>query len=271
MAQDENNVVVESVAEKTAQTGSPQVEETPTESQTPKDNASPAGVPDDLPDDEHERRRAFQEQRQEIKRLKEESLLRQRSESAFAPFRQQVAPTANLATNVRVDDYTDPLTGEINRPAYNAAVEAVAARQAAVMAQQSVQDQLDEYSARQTYPELFKDPDLEQEIADRWFASKMRGESQSVSEIAERVAKRFAKAVSKAEKLGAEKALEQVAPKEQAALSAQSQSASSSRRSLSDEEFEKLKLASRGGRLSSDTESTMAVAARMRNIPWANK
>ena len=270
MDQVDTKAVVEKEVETTTQTESPQVEAPTTEVQTPKEQVTPEGAPDELPASEEERRRAFQEQRLEIKRLKEESRARQRSESAFAPFR--AAPVVDQTT-VNVQTYTDPTTGETNWAAYDQAVNAriQRAEQLATMANQTVDERLDERDARTKHPELFADPEVEQEIADRWFASKMRGESASVSEIADRVAKRFAKAVSKAEKIGAEKALEQVSPKEQAALSVQSQTSAPSRQATSDAEFEKLRLVSRGGRLAGDEDSTNAIAARMRNIPWANK
>ena len=270
MDQVENKAVEQKAVETTTQTESPQVEAQTTEEQTPKGQATPEEVPDEIPANEQERRRAFQEQRLEIKRLKEESRARQQSESAFAPFR--AAPAVDQSA-VNVQTYTDPLTGETNWAAYDQAVNAriQRAEQLATMANQTVEEKLDERDARQKYPDLFADPEVEQEIADRWFASKMRGETYSVSEIADRVAKRFAKAVSKAEKSGAEKALEQVSPKEQAALSVQSQTSAPNRQAQSDEEYEKLRLQSRGGRLASDTDSTMAIAYRMKNIPWANK
>ena len=65
----------------------------------------------------------------------------------------------------------------------------------------------------------------------------MRGENPTVSEIAGRVAKRFGTAVSKAEKIGAEKILEEVYPKEQAALAAQGGTSTSNRNQISNEEY----------------------------------
>jgi len=257
----------EKVVEETTQTDSPKVEVPTTEEQTIQEAKTDSQVTEDLPVDEEEQRRAFQAQRLEIKRLKEEKEARVKSESAFDVFRPKEAPVAS-SIPIRVEDFTDPYTGEVNWNAYNTAVNNTlqnVQKTARFEAQQTTQEIIDENNARSNYPDLFADRETEQEIADRWFAAKMRGENMSVSEIAKRVAKRFGSAVSKAEKIGAEKILEEVSPKEQAALAAEGETSTSSRQQLSDEEFERLKRQSRG----KGSEAEDAIATRLKAVPYS--
>lgn len=263
MDETKKDAVAQSAPETTGVTESPRVEVPTTEAQTTVENANQPRELDDPKFQTDEERRAFQKMRLENKQLRDEIEGRRRNESAFAPFRTQVA-TPNLAQGLRVEDFTDPLTGEVNRPAYNAAQEAVKAQQVAQLAQQSVGEQIDEYQARQKHPELFADPEIEQEIADRWFAAKMRGEQTSISEVSERVAKRYQKAVSKAEKIGAEKALTEVTPKEQAALAASSQTSAPSRQASAIEDREQLRTQVRQGK-------DDALAALMKSVPYVNR
>jgi len=260
---EEKNVVEEKAADVTAQTSPPQVEAPLTEEQTSQETDSQ--VTDELPVDVEEQRRAFQEQRLEIKRLKEENEARAKSESAFKVFRPQ-APQAQ-SNPIRVEDFKDPYTGELDLDRYNGAVNNAllnAKQGARYEAQQAVEERLDEDKARTKYPELFADAETEQEIADRWFAARMRGENPTVSDIAGRVAKRFTTAVSKAEKIGAEKILEEVSPKEQASLAAEGGTSYSSRNQISDDEFERLKRQSRGR----DSSAEEAIAKRLKGIPY---
>ena len=221
----------------------------------------------DLPADIKEQRRAFQEQRLEIKRLREEAAKRERSESAFNAFRAQTPPVGQ-PVELRIENFTNPATGETDYAAYNQAVNQVitqqASQNAAYIAQQTTKELLDENNARQKHPELFADQETEQEIADRWLAAKMRGENPSISEIADRVAKRFKRAISSAEKVGAEKILTEVSEKEKAGLSASSQTAQPARQQASQEDLERLQTQTRRG----DDD---AIAARISRIPWANK
>jgi len=258
---DEKNVVEQKAVEtETTQTSPPQVEAQTTEEQTvPKEQTS-----DDLPKTEEEQRRAFQEQRLEIKRLKEEKEARTKAESAFAPFRQR--PVPGQVASVQVQNFTDPVTGIVDWNRYDQAVNG-RIRQAeslAVQASDSVEERIDEMQARQKYPDLFSDQEIEREIADKWLAAKMRGEDVTISSISEKVAKKYQKAVTKAEKIGAEKMLNEVSSKEQGSLSASAQSASANRSLSSQEELEKLRVRSRGkGR-----ESEAAVVERLKGIPW---
>jgi hypothetical protein len=261
----EDNVAEQKEVDVATQTSPPQVEAPPTEEQTNQVNTD-SQVTDELPVDVEEQRRAFQEQRLEIKRLREEKEARAKSESAFDVFRPKAVPQTQSGP-IRVEDYTDPYTGVLDTNRYNEAVNnklQFAEQNARFTAQQTVQETLDENKAKDKYPELFADPETEQEIADRWFAARMRGENPSVFDIAGRVAKRFGTAVSKAEKIGAEKILEQVSPKEQAALAAEGGTSFTSRNQLSNDEFETLRRQSRGR----DSSAEDAVAKRLKRIPY---
>lgn len=255
----QENVAVESEVETTTQTESPQVEVPSAEEQTaqvevdqPKQEQV-SDVKSEEPNDPREH---------QIKRLADENrrLKSERQGSAFDAFRPQTLPAGN---SVDVNNYTDEY-GSVNWNAYNAAVNNHIQQVASVQATQAVQEQLDEQNARSKHPELFEDQDTEQEIADRWVAAKLRGEQVSITDIAERIAKRNSKDVSKAEKRGAEKILQEVTPKEQAGLSAPSQTSQGARQTQSDEEHELLSERTRVG----DED---AIVARLRNIPWANK
>lgn len=213
-----------------------------------------------------EQRRAFQEQRQEIKRLKEQVAVREKSESAFNAFRPQTPPVSQPNV-VRVENYTDPVTGETNWSGYNQAVaqrEQQVISQAQFAAKQTVEEMLDENNARTKFPEVMNNRETEQEVADRWFAAKMRGEIPSIAEIAERVAKRDSKTISKAEKIGAEKAFNEISEKEKAGLQATGQTSEPARQVASQEETADLSFKTQRGDYS-------AVTARVSKIPWANK
>lgn len=255
----EENAVVEKAAEETAQTSSPPVEVPATEEQTAstQDDQPVKEQVSDVESEEPKDPREFQ-----IKRLAEENkrLKQERQGSAFDAFRPQALPATS---QVDVNNYTDEY-GSVNWNAYNAAVNSHIQQVASVQAQQAVQDQLDEQNARTKHPELFEDPETEQEIADKWIAAKLRGENLSVSVIADRLHKRLSKDVSKAEKRGAEKILQEVSTKEQAGLSASGQTSQGAAQLMSDEEHELLSERTRVG----DAD---AIVARLRNIPWANK
>jgi len=271
MADQKSDMAEEKEVEtETTQTESPTVESPITGDETAQtEEVSKTPVvekSDDLPEDNEEQRRAFQEMRQEIKRLKTEKVVREKSESAFNVLRPQVPPTSQPGP-VRVEDYQDSLTGETNWTAYNNAVNNALTQNRQIAnyeAQQSTQELIDENNARNKHPELFADPEAEEEIASRYLFYKLRGENVSVSDIAERVAKRYSKAVSKAEKIGAEKALNEVTEKETAGLTASSQNSEPARKTDSLEEVERLSVQTRGG-------NDDALTARISKIPWANK
>jgi len=252
----------EKVVDETTQTSSPEVEVPATQEQT----GEKPQVSEELPEDTEEQRRAFQNMRQELKRLKEEKEARVKSESAFDVFRPKVTPQPQVGP-IRVEDYQDPYSGEVDWSRYNNAVNTALAQTqqtARFEAQRTSEEIIDENNARNKYPEVFEDSDLEEEAAARWLFDRMSGKNTPLTKIAESIARKSSKAVAKAEKIGAEKILEEVTPKEQAALAAAGETSASSRQAISDEEFEKLQRQSRGkGRLSEE-----AIAQRLKGVPW---
>lgn len=232
MDQQETNVAAQPVVEnETTQASSPQAEAQPTVVQTNENSDVESSM-------SPEQRKAFQDMRLENKRLKEETQGRLTNESAFAPFKYQ----APIEPNGYIDE----------------------AARIRTEAAQAAREEVDEVLARQKFPQLFADREIEQEIADRWFSAKMRGENVSISQLAEKVNKRVQSTIEKAEIKGAQKALEQVTPKEQAALAASSQSSSAANAISSSEDLDRLRTATRFG-------SEDAIVARLKNIPWANK
>lgn len=258
------------VETETTQVVPPATEESTTGTQTmsekPLDQGSGTESEADLPVTTEEQRRAFQEQRQEIKRLKEEVASREKSESAFNAFRAPTPPTMQPG-EIRIEDFIDPTTGMPDYAAFNRAVNTnlQATRQSAnYVAQQTAQELIDENNARQKFPDLFADRDTELEIADRWIAAKIRGENPSILSIADRIAKRNQQAVSKAEKIGKEIAFNEVSEKEKAGLSVSGQTSAPARQESSQEDLANLSEKTRRG----DDD---AVASRISKIPWANK
>lgn len=213
-----------------------------------------------------EQRRAFQEQRLEIKRLKEERETQPDEESAFDAFR---APTPPVSSGpVDVQQFTDPITGETNWQGFNQAQqqrEQQILQQARAEANQTVEERLDEERARAKFPDLFSNPATEKAIAAQWFMdSKFAGKPVSITQVASEFARNFKQAVSKAEKIGAERVLNEVSEKEQAGLNAQSQSSQGQAQATSQEEAERLSVGTRRG-------NDDAITARLSKIPWANK
>jgi hypothetical protein len=253
----------EKVVEETTQDSSPESEAPATQEQTDLEESQ---VSDELPEDSEEQRRAFQSMRQELKRLKEEKGARAKSESAFDVFRPKTEPQPQVGP-IRVEDYQDPYSGEVDWNRYNGAVNnAIAQTQqtARSEAQRTTEELIDENTARSKYPEVFEDSDLEEEAAARWLFDRMNGKNTPLTKIAKNISDKVSKAVTKAEKIGAEKILEEVTPKEQAALAAAGETSAGSRQTLSDDEFEKLQRQSRGkGRLSEE-----AIATRLKGVPW---
>ena len=267
---DEQKAEEKVVETETTQVAPPTTEEPTTEVQTEVKVSDDQGTviegSDDMPESVEEQRRAFQEQRQEIKRLKSEMQNRAKGESAFKAFKPQTPPVGQVNA-VNIQDFQDPITGETNWQAYNQQVNSALnqVRQSATYeAQQAVKEELDEQNARSKHPELFNDPEVEQEIADRWIAAKLRGENPTITDIADRVSKRFGKTISKAEKIGAEKILNEVSEKEQASLTVSGQTSQPAQQAASAEQLEEMSMKTRLG----DDDS---LAARMSKIPWANK
>ncbi len=241
-------VAAQTAVEPTTQPSSPQgeVAETQQETQQTQQNVEP-----DLPNDESEARRAFQSQRlenkqlkEELDRLKSEQDGRQRNESAFNSFR---APTQPAVNQVDINQFADPTTGEVNWNAYNGALNANAQSIAANQASQTVKEQLDEYQARSKYPDVFKDKDLEEEVASRYLFNRLNGRNVTVEELAGQVAKKLNKALDKAVQQGAEQALTELSPKEQASLAVTGTTSAPSRAAQSAEEQDALRQKVRHG------------------------
>ena len=265
----DQNTAEENVVEtETTQTESPQVESPITGDKTMQEEdivQTPVAEDAQLPADTEEQRRAFQEMRLENKRLKEEAEARPKAESAFNAFRAQTPPAPTGP--VQVQQFVDPMTGETDWQSYNQAQqvrEQQILAQARYEAKSEVQETLDEERARTKYPDLMNDPVTEKQIASRWFYEKSIGNNVSVTDIAGEFARNFKQAVSKAEKVGAERVLNEVSEKEKAGLTATSQSSQGSARIASQEQNEQLSVGTRRG----DGD---AITARISKIPWANK
>ena len=262
---DENVAVEQAVETDTTQTSSPEVESPITGDETVQGEAvvqTPVVEESEPANMTEEQRRAFQEMRQENKRLKEERESRPR-ESAFDSFRAQ-APV-NLAP-VSPQNFTDEY-GQTNWQAYN---QAQATREQALLSQaknearSEIQEVLDEREARTKFPELMSNPVTEEQIAAKWLYEKVQGRNVSVLEIAEQFSRNFKQAVSKAEKIGAERVLNEVSEKEKAGLTATGQSSQGANRAASQEDAYKLSVGTRRG-------ESDAITARISKIPWANK
>lgn len=245
MDQNENNVAAQSAVEtETTPTSSPQVEAQPTVAQTADSSNE---IEADLTPEQskvyssmsEEQRKAFQDMRLENKRLKEETTERLSNESAFAPFKYQ-APA--IESNGYMDD----------------------ASRIRAEAAQAAREEIDEVLARQKYPHLFKDAKLEKQMAATWLYEKLNGKNVTIQDVASQFDREYRTSLERAEKVGAQKALEQVTPKEQAALSASSQSSSAANAITAGEELNQLRSATRFG-------NEDAIVARLKNIPWANK
>lgn len=264
----DNNVAEEQVVETvTTQDSSPASESPITGDETTQEETVQTPVAEESNEQAMtlEQRRAFQEMRLENKRLKEEMEARPKAESAFNAFKAQTPPVPSGP--IRVENFQDPITGETNWQEYNNAQqvrEQQIIQQARFEAQSTVQETLDEERARTKYPELMSDPTTEKQIASRWFYEKAQGNNVSISDIASEFARNFKQAVSKAEKVGAERILNEVSEKEKAGLTAPSQSSQQSARASSNEDSERLVAGTRVG-------NQDAVTARISKIPWANK
>jgi hypothetical protein len=266
---DTNKAEEKMVETETTQVESPTTESPITGDQTAQEETVdqvPSVETSDVPTDIEEQRRAFQEMRIENKRLKEEIESGKSGQSAFTSLRPQTPPVGNIQP-VRIENFQDSITGETNWSAYNNAMQV---REQQILAQarseaaRVTEELVDEQTARNKHPDLFNDKTTEKLIAGRWLFEKMQGNNMSVTQIAEEFARNYKQAVSKAEKIGAEKILNEVTEKEKAGLSASGQTSQPARVATSQEEAQNLSARTRMG----DKD---AVAARLSKIPWANK
>jgi len=198
---DKKVVEEKAVETETTQTSSPQVESPITGDETiqGEDNVQvpvveEADVTESMTE---EQRRAFQDQRLENKRLREELETKPKEDSAFNVFRAQTPPAS--FSPVRVENFIDPITGETNWQGYNQAQqdrEQQIIQGARVEAQSTVQELIDEERARTKYPELMNDPVTEKQIASRWLYEKVQGNNVSISDIAGEFARWNSKSIS---------------------------------------------------------------------------
>lgn len=264
---DEQVAVQKEAETATVQTDSPQVETPITGEQTTQQETVQTPVAEDSDVStgmSEEQRRAFQEMRLENKRLKEEKEVRPQEPSAFDAFKPQV--TTYQTGPIQIGNYQDPITGETNWQDYNQAQqrrEQQILQQARTEAQNTVQETLDEERARRDYPELMSNPVTEKQIASRWLYEKFQGNNVSITNIASEFARNFKQAVSKAEKIGEERALNEVSEKEQASTTVPASSAQA-RVATSFEDQQQLGEQTRRG-------NQDAITARISKIPWANK
>jgi hypothetical protein len=258
-----NNAVVQSAGEETPQVSPPQTEVESSTQQTPTEQ-QPVVVEQNELDDPRE----FQNRRlaEDNRKLKAELEAKAKNESAFDVFRPRQAPVA-APTGVNIYDYVDQESGTVDWNSYNGAVNnAIAQTQqvASYTAQQTTREIIDEQTARTKYPEVFANPELEEQAASMYLFAKMQGRDVSVSDIAAKIARGTSKAIAQAEKAGAEKILSEVSEKEAASLQASTQTSAPARQAASADQLERLRQQSRGrGR-----ESDEAVAVRMSAIGW---
>lgn len=247
----QDQAVEESVVEETTQDSSPQsevqeTEQTPTEVSTePEAQETEEEVSVDEGMNEKQRK-AFQDMRLRNKQLEEklktETVERTKNESAFDMFRRSEQPTS-----VNADSYRDPYTGQVDWTRYNQDVQAVATRNAQIEARNTVNQELDEYKARNKHPELFSDPVMEEEIAAKYLFEIARGNQVTVEQVSDLIAAKYSKAVSQAEKAGEKKALTELTPKEAASLQARGQTSSQSHAQVSSEQEEAIRRQIRSG------------------------
>lgn len=252
-------LAAEQVVEETTQTSSPEVKAPETQEQTEQTQQN---VEPDLPNDETEARRAFQEQRLANKQLKEELEQlrneRQQEPSSFDSFRGQTQP----AGPVDINHFTDQITGEVNWGAYNNAINTNAQQVAAQQARQAVSEQLDEYQARSKYPEVFSDKKAEKQIAALYLFERLNGRNVTIEQLAGEVARGTNKSLEKAAQQGAEKAITELTPKEQASLSAIGTTSAPARQAQSAQDDLSRRLTIRQGGRSADDALAAALRAQ---------
>ncbi|MFZ5845669.1 MAG: hypothetical protein ACOY0S_04340 [Patescibacteria group bacterium] len=235
----------------------PEVEKAPEVSEAPvtepKEEEAPEGMGE-------EQARAFQEMRQEIKRLKEERAERAKNEDYLREAMPPSAPAAPPA--VDINRFINPDTGEFDADGFNRAHEA---RYQALRAEMlSLKQDLDEREARLKHPELDKDKQFEEEVAKTWLWENYRGNPVSFSQVAAKIKETRAKTVVASEEEGAKKAMEALSAKEQASLEVSPQTSAAARKEQSEAEDQALRGRTRGG-------DDQALAQRMAKIPWVKR
>ena len=256
---EDTNTAVESAPEETGQIDSPSTEVEPTSQQTTE-------VPEDLPQDTEEQRKAFQRMRHEIDSLKEEAKARQKSQAAFDVLKPRPRPVS--AQGIDINQYVDADTGTVDMGAYNTAVNQLIqqAHVDSAQAAATVEERLDEQNARRSVPQLDLDSkeydaEFEKDVAARYLFEKFNGNNVTMTQIAKELGKKYSKATTKASEDGAKEALERLSAREQAALAANSQSGGQARSQQSAGDTEELRSRTRFG-------DERAMTERMSRIPW---
>lgn len=241
----------------------------PTEGK-PGESQESAGKPEEgkkleLPEDARERTK------QEFEKLKgqlrNERQRRQQLEQTYGAQRpQQVPAPAQKA----VEEFIDPTTGEVDVAGLNKAIGDT--QQRAVRAEQTVQGYIEQQQTREAYeayPQLDSnaddfDKDFHRRTRALIFDSMMNPQDYGNKQLLYKQAADMAhegtkKAVEKAEAKGAETALEQLTPKEQASLGAEGRS---DRRKEATVNLETLKTETRRGKIAATME-------RLKKIPMS--
>ena len=265
------NEAVESTEEvQTSVPSSPEVEEqTPQQEEPQATDETPVEKEEKVmgePQMTGEQSRAFQEQRLEIKRLKEELEGKRKKESAFDSLRPSFTPQQISSGQERVDinNFIDPTTGEFQAHAYNEEVNRAILQQSAVAAQKAQiasQQAIDERLAREKFPQLDPsspefDQEFENRVASQYFYEYYKGNDPSIVNIASRESKMTVKQAKALEKQTAEATRQQLSKKEQAGLSAEG---TSQPNATTSQRLKDLQVRSRHG-------DHWAVAERLKNV-----
>jgi hypothetical protein len=230
-----------------------------------KPKASVEGEDTKLPEGVKERTaERFQKLQEQLKRERE---LRIQLEKAAQPGKQ---PTAEPQVP---DDWYDPVTGSVDvdklRQREKTYTQKISQLEQQVQGVQNQTIAQQEKEAFASYPELDPsgknfDEDFHDAVQGHLTSQLFKGKSVTFKEAADKISKFANKHASKAEKEGAKKALEQLSPKEQAALEA---TGGRSDRRLPESDLAQLQQESRQG----GDRGIRAVMERMKRIPSVGK
>lgn len=233
---------------------------TPTETSPQGEGQVDQGLPEGVKDRTTQQFEKLQTQ------LREERRRRELAESAFT----QRVPEP------QVTPMYDPETGLLNENAFTETQQrAHQAEQRAMRAEemiQSFQKQQEDRELFQSYPDLNPEAKEYDEGFDKltaaiWYGSAVSpqrwGKQLSTKEAASEARKILSNGTQQARDEGAQQALEQLAPKEQAALSAQGNPARRTQINSSHDDL--VSLTRKGGKT-----SEQAIVERLKGIPWAN-
>lgn len=235
----------------------PETAEKPVE--TPEEQTEPEKLPDES-DQKSEQGKAFAEMRRKIKELEAKVKEKETRQSSFDSL-QQFIPQPQ-PTRIDPNQFVDA-SGNFNQVAYNVAINQANqynADLARKQATETVEFKLDEYQARQRFPELNTNKRFERAVANEYQARLLesvgnpQGRVPTIQEIAEEYAPYFSKDAKSVVKEVTQKVKEELTEKEQAALSASGRAIPQSQ---TNEELERLRQRSRKG-------DFWAVAERMK-------